>query len=216
MDCKDPILLPIGNSGGFITVPCRKCYACQNRARGEWAYRAKVELSWRKYVFFLTLTYDNENLKKYCFNVRYSMIQKKYLDYEYNDMTGEVGDKLHDVNPDHYVNYVMSRKVLDRAWDYSLLRKDHLQQFLHDFNEAYRQFFCMYYPSVSQSIDYYVYGKKIKTSELFKLPYIPYGLKTKPGKLHTNYYIKPEFEGRSMCKYYATGEYGDTTHRPHY
>lgn len=45
-----------------IRVDCGKCINCIKREKKQKAYRTMVELKKYKYKYFITLTYDNENL----------------------------------------------------------------------------------------------------------------------------------------------------------
>lgn len=65
----DPIkhkILELNTKGANILAPCGKCYACrQNRVR-EWTLRLIHEYTTSfsdKQIYFITLTYNNENLK---------------------------------------------------------------------------------------------------------------------------------------------------------
>lgn len=225
--CLTPIRLPLKGLDGFVLHECGKCYNCQNLSRGEWALRAKEELKSRPYVFFLTLTYNNESLKKYCFNIRYNKFLKKYVDFDFDYNTGEVLDKIRDVDVDKYVFDVSCNKFFNRRWDYALLRKDHLTDFLADINMIYRKYFpYMFYEVESQLVNYCYMGKKVKlldsenieiNGEKYLLKNHINGLYVVPGHMqHKQVKVIEKFKKLSKFKYYATGEYGDTTHRPHY
>lgn len=45
-----------------ITIPCGKCGACKGRNRAEWSFRIKEEFKASNTAYFLTLTYNNENI----------------------------------------------------------------------------------------------------------------------------------------------------------
>lgn len=46
----------------YVPVPCGKCPQCLKRRTASWSFRLEVEsLNWSK-LFFLTLTYNNENV----------------------------------------------------------------------------------------------------------------------------------------------------------
>lgn len=59
--CLYPIHLRQDNAHDRI-VPCGRCAACLVRLRQEWTYRLREELKVSKDAYFLTLTYDNQNL----------------------------------------------------------------------------------------------------------------------------------------------------------
>lgn len=49
-------------SNEYHYVPCGKCVACLSRKRNEFTYRLKQEQNYSSYSWFLTLTYDQENI----------------------------------------------------------------------------------------------------------------------------------------------------------
>lgn len=48
----------------LITIPCGKCIDCRLQRSREWADRCMLETKDHKYNYFVTLTYDNDNLPK--------------------------------------------------------------------------------------------------------------------------------------------------------
>ena len=65
MKCPSPISLPDpkkGSKAQRITVPCGKCGACKANRRSDWTFRLKQELKIARNGWFITLTYDEENL----------------------------------------------------------------------------------------------------------------------------------------------------------
>lgn len=60
--CLSPIHIRDSVSGEVRIVPCSRCDACLVRQRQEWTYRLREELRHNPNAFFVTLTYDNENL----------------------------------------------------------------------------------------------------------------------------------------------------------
>lgn len=47
---------------GTASVPCGKCVACRRRKQNEWAFRCMVEARHSKKSYFVTLTYDDDNV----------------------------------------------------------------------------------------------------------------------------------------------------------
>ena len=47
---------------GKYEVPCGRCYECQSMRRSEWAFRMQYETMVNSNAYFLTLTYDDDNL----------------------------------------------------------------------------------------------------------------------------------------------------------
>lgn len=63
--CIAPLSLPRPKGRGSsdrIEVPCNKCLHCLSNKRDEWSFRLKQEQKISKSSFFLTLTYNEENL----------------------------------------------------------------------------------------------------------------------------------------------------------
>lgn len=54
---------PIFHSEGEVPIPCGKCHECISRRASEWATRAKHEISEHSQNSFLTLTYNDDNLR---------------------------------------------------------------------------------------------------------------------------------------------------------
>lgn len=66
--CLSPIVLfrkDRPNKDGFSSdmVPCGRCPACVQRRASMWAFRLKQELKVSSNADFLTLTYDNDNIR---------------------------------------------------------------------------------------------------------------------------------------------------------
>lgn len=65
MQCPSPLSLedPNANHRSIrITVPCGKCGACLHNRRSDWSFRLKQEAKASKSLYFITLTYDDENI----------------------------------------------------------------------------------------------------------------------------------------------------------
>lgn len=81
MQCANPKVFRLTSKDSdkrfTLFIPCGKCYACQCASRAEWALRFKAEFSDKRNTsaFFLTLTYDDNNLPVCGFNT------KPLLDY---------------------------------------------------------------------------------------------------------------------------------------
>lgn len=66
MDCLHPVTIRNKGLGPeFIQVPCRKCPNCLQTELNKWVFRLKNHVKDNKYVSFITLTYNDENLV-YC------------------------------------------------------------------------------------------------------------------------------------------------------
>lgn len=63
MDCLHPVTIPNKGLGpAFIEVPCGKCPNCLTTKLNQWAFRLEQHVKKYKYVHFVTLTYNDENL----------------------------------------------------------------------------------------------------------------------------------------------------------
>lgn len=65
--CYKPITIvnkhrKASNDSHLMTVPCGKCIKCINKKRKEWAFRLYQESKDHATAYFVTLTYDEENL----------------------------------------------------------------------------------------------------------------------------------------------------------
>lgn len=56
------------NITDYVDIPCGKCIGCRLNKSAEWANRCSVELSYFKYNYFVTLTYDDDHLPVSQFN----------------------------------------------------------------------------------------------------------------------------------------------------
>ena len=72
MKCPTPISIrdksdknPKNRASKRIEVPCGRCGACRQARRYQWAFRLKEELKDSKNAYFITLTYNDENLPEY-------------------------------------------------------------------------------------------------------------------------------------------------------
>lgn len=65
MACISPLSIPRPNGRGNrdrISVPCGKCVSCYSKRRSEWSFRLLQELKNAETAYFVTLTYDPENI----------------------------------------------------------------------------------------------------------------------------------------------------------
>lgn len=86
MQCPSPIFL----TDKKIHVPCGKCEFCFERIRNDWSFRLNVELQYCKSAWFVTLTYNNENVPvgDNCYSLDKKDIQEfmkrlRYYHYKY-------------------------------------------------------------------------------------------------------------------------------------
>lgn len=60
--CQKPILLRNKSIGGNNTVPCGRCENCRKRRISNWSHRLMQEDKVSSSSYFLTLTYDSDNV----------------------------------------------------------------------------------------------------------------------------------------------------------
>lgn len=58
--CVSPVYVRLEKGGVF--APCGRCIECLKTKSGDWSFRLKQELKTAKNAFFITLTYDDQNL----------------------------------------------------------------------------------------------------------------------------------------------------------
>lgn len=68
MKCPTPIPIKREQGRETVPVPCGKCGACMQTRRDQWTFRIKQELKASLNAFFITLTYDDENLPEFIDN----------------------------------------------------------------------------------------------------------------------------------------------------
>ncbi len=76
--------------GKKLMIPCGKCAYCMMQYSNQWAHRCSLEAKQYKENYFITLTYDNENLPR----------QKKI-----NDHTGEI-EEYNSLNKEHLKKFI--------------------------------------------------------------------------------------------------------------
>ncbi|MDD6223553.1 MAG: hypothetical protein PUB18_00945 [bacterium] len=89
----------------FIEIPCGKCIGCRLDYSKEWATRCMLEAKQYKHNAFITLTYDNENIK---------------LNKGINRETGEI-ELVGNLVPNDLTNFM---KKLRRHWEYNYGEKN--------------------------------------------------------------------------------------------
>lgn len=76
MKCPSPVTVkdPRPWKNNYISVPCGKCGACRKNRRASWTFRLSKECGYSKNSFFITLTYNDEELPTVG---RHSTLRKK-------------------------------------------------------------------------------------------------------------------------------------------
>lgn len=115
MRCLHPVLarqwqdriMPDGTlrkvkTNSFHYVPCGKCVSCLSRRRNDWTFRLSKEQLGSSYSFFLTLTYDNDQIPiRIRENVPYFVFNKKHV----QDYLKRVRYYVHELNSDILCRY---------------------------------------------------------------------------------------------------------------
>lgn len=101
MQCPFPMSIKNKETGKYIAVPCGKCPSCQINRREDWTIRLMEEYKASKYAYFITMTYDDDNMNEGC-NVVKKDLQDFFKRFRHNQETkityyaiGEYGTKLH-------------------------------------------------------------------------------------------------------------------------
>lgn len=196
MECKSPVHINILTSAergldshfrSAIDRPifrrCGKCFACQCTTRAEWAYRAAVEkknIDKTGFTCFVTLTYDNKHLPTI------------FDFFAQTDLCKKIRNKL--------VSIQESKPILQRKWDFSVLRRSHLSDYIKRVNDDYKK---IRYDGIHFEKIERVYFDKSKGKKRVRRYWRP-----------TDYYLKTyRFVN---ARVYATGEYGTFSHRCHF
>lgn len=89
-------------TNSYHLVPCGKCVACLSQRRNQWTYRLTKEQSGSDYSFFLTLTYDNDNIPIRIVDEKpYFVFNKKHV----QDYLKRVRFIINKMNPDIKLRY---------------------------------------------------------------------------------------------------------------
>lgn len=137
--CLFPKLIYNKSAHAWINASCNHCIECEQKYRTSWQFRLQQELKRAKSTFFVTLTYDDENLPslsngEVCYdNQHFTAWRKRMATYfkRHNDAnikyicTGEFGDET---QRPHYhlilfIDCVVSYDEVNNAahyyWDYA-------------------------------------------------------------------------------------------------
>ena len=80
--CTQPVFTRNKFTGDLISVPCGRCDGCLNTRAFRWSKRLEQEMLCHPYVFFVTLTYDDEHLPSYLY------VDGELISNRQNDDTG--------------------------------------------------------------------------------------------------------------------------------
>lgn len=149
--CLTPILVPnpkfgnVINQSPFLEVPCRVCPECQESRKREWCFRLENELKDSSSAYFLTLTYNPDNVPL-DYDCQQMVLNKKHVQdfikrirfyYPKSDgfniryfIVGEYGDKFH--RP-HYHAIIFNlplplhdaTRFVERVWSFGFVQVGH-------------------------------------------------------------------------------------------
>lgn len=103
--------------GDYIEIPCGKCEACQLSNAKQWTDRCLMELQDHKSSYFITLTYNNENLPtvpivdKYGEIVQASTLQKRDFQLFMKKLRSEIHRECERYNCEHINESIEEPKI---------------------------------------------------------------------------------------------------------
>jgi hypothetical protein len=175
----------------YIDIPCRRCPECQSVIKREWTCRAIAEAQVHNKMCFITLTYDNANIK-YVKTVDEDGVVYKHATLDHKDFQLFMY-RLRNHFPDRKIRFFMAGEYGDRTFrphyhailygvsidDFSDLRvqtrnKDGDLLYKSDFFafNLWQLGFCLLAECTSATIGYvagYVDKKYIKGAEFYRL-----------------------------------------------
>lgn len=129
--CSHPVHMVI--NGQSYSLPCRKCEACRQNKAGRYSHLIQLESQFWQYTYFITLTFDNDNLPTmYVSDSRRIICHDGHYRTQYDYRDSKTDDL---VTSSHYDKVSMlQRKVsLDGVFPY--LSKRPLQLFFKRFKK---------------------------------------------------------------------------------
>lgn len=90
-------------TNSYRLVPCGKCVACLSRKRNDWTFRLQKERAGSDYSFFLTLTYNDENIPLRIVDDKpYFVFNKKHIQDYLKRVRYYVGELNSDITVRYY------------------------------------------------------------------------------------------------------------------
>lgn len=145
-------------TNSFHLVPCGKCIACLSRRRNDWSFRLQKEQEHSSYSFFLTLTYDDQNIPlKIQDNKPYFVFNKKHIQ-DYLKRVRHFGSKMN-LNIRYYCVSEYGSKIHRPHYHMQLfVKNDNLLQAQKQISDVLRKEwifgFCTVKPTDSANIHY--------------------------------------------------------------
>lgn len=130
--CKTPKIIFITSKQGKkhrLVVPCGKCSDCQNSKRAQFVARCRYELQVTKNCYFVTFTYNDNNLYKLYY-------KQQYVIY----------------NPQFIKDYLTNNKSNTFAYDKFLLNKEHAKELVINVRNYFKDFY-------NDKVKYYLTGE---------------------------------------------------------
>lgn len=147
----------MGKEYGYKLIPCGKCLACRIKQKQEWATRIELESKKYKHNYFITLTYNEENLI--------------IPEYSVNKKTGEIF-----TNEENWREWKGTLVKKDIIRFMNSIRKWFEREYFHD---GVRFYLCGEYGEIGERPHYHIIlmntpkleQKPIGENKLIKIPY---------------------------------------------
>lgn len=129
MYCLTPFSKRDEVTGKWSTFPCGKCPACLARHRSEWIFRITQEWKRWKSCAFVTLTYDDDNLRlpdKRTFQLFMKRLRQKMDNKLVYYACSEYGDKsfrphFHAVFFGSWIDHDRFKRLIFESWPFGLI-----------------------------------------------------------------------------------------------
>lgn len=163
-NCLKPNFITNPHTGDSYFVPCGKCESCLNNRSLTWQLRLTQEIRMYKYLFFITLTYDDDHI-----HVLNRSLDNRFFIGNDNDVVIPYEDVC-----EGYFTFGRSKKITNKEYLDSLP-----------------------FVPILQKKDVSAFMKRLRQ--------------------HIHYdFITNNIEENEKVRFFACGEYGETTYRPHY
>lgn len=202
LNCSHPV--QIQTFKGLRLVRCGKCVQCRDFKRQTLSSALQTECYAHKYQLFITLTYDNNNIPYIDFRTNHELEENSFCTKIVNGLpTFCVAHNLH--HGDNSVSYKINYGDLDNVRLWSDLDYTALRPLLDEYNTR-RHKYMSRYPDRDFS------------GECFQddvIPFVHYpDLQKFMKRLRIT--IKRKFNYDEEVRFYAIGEYGTNSLRPHW
>lgn len=185
------------NGVDVLTAPCGKCDECLQTKRIEWTKRILIDvLSLKSRAFFVTLTYNSENVPIIPFGKKFRKYQTKEQIYNiYTLPLSAVCEKLVIGNNDKYISHVLKNR-------YSYVVPEQPANKRWQFDERKLRYTCRYGDYEPQPEHFLMVHNKYDVDKFLK-------------RLRINL-KRSGMDMTGKLKYALVSEYGCEGERPHY